>query len=192
LLVAWVLVVADAVAVVAALAIAASALAAGRPLGGVVWLLLPGVPLLVAGQVWTIVVLSARNPSARRRGRFGLSVRVRGRGAGHRLLFGDFLPKWLVTGVMALFVVAWCVGVTSFVWLGNGGPVQNSNGCRWGLDNHGTVTCVSESTYLRAGAAEDQLAGGLLGGFYTMHFGVALSEVYRRQGRTFGAGRDDP
>lgn len=71
--------------------------------------------------------------------------------------------------------------MTSFLSLSQGGPIGGMAGCRWPLQNHGYVTCVSEQTYEDAGRAEERLVAGILMFFFVFHAGVAANEVMRRR-----------
>lgn len=183
------LVAVDALLVAVAVVVVLFGLVAGRPLPDAVLLLVAGVPVLFAGQLWTILVLQGRSPRPARGFRRGLSRQL-AMGRGPSRLFGHNLPKMLSMGVVAVGLLGWIALMTGILSLTSGSPEQHVDGCRFGLDNHGTVTCVSQATYLRAQAREAQIAGGAAMFFFSMQGGVAASEVYRRRrgGSDAGAG----
>jgi hypothetical protein len=142
-----------------------------RPIGGLRFALFPAVPVLVVGQVWTIIVLRRRASAFfPRRPPFGESTRW----------FFSPLPRRAIVSLLALFVAGWLCAASAFPFLVSGAPQATGNpACPYSADNHGSVTCVSKTAYLRAEAAEERLAAGVLLVFFTMHFGVAWSEVLR-------------
>ena len=150
---------------VSAVIIAVSAVAE-RPIPDLGLLTLPAVVLLVVGQAWAMAIQSARHLRAewRKRGTMyfaGLSSRTN-------------------TAVMAVVAVGVLAFGTAFLFLGKGGPDPATRSC-WPLDSHGVITCVSHSTYLRAGAAQERSVAGILMVFFVIHFAFARSELNRRR-----------
>jgi hypothetical protein len=155
-----------------------------RPASGLALLLVPGIPTLAAGQLWAIAVLRARNPT---RARGWRSRRRRSRLTGYRhrtrFLFGD-LDARIVAGLVTGFVVGWLLAMTSFFFLTDGGPDGSRPGCPYALTSHGSITCVSQETYERAGAAEQRLASGVFLSFFCLHIGVAAGGLRRVAARS--------
>ena len=164
---------------IAALVIIASFVAA-RPLSGIQSLLLPAIPLLLIGQLWIIGILNARFPHPRGNWWSRWKGQVRAQMNSRKLLFGA-LPGWASYGLLTAAVICWLAAMTSFLSLSQGGPIGGMAGCRWPLQNHGDVTCVSEQTYEDARRAEERLVAGILMFFFVFHAGVAANEVMRRR-----------
>lgn len=98
-----------------------------------------------------------------------------------RKFFFSSLPKAPAYGFMAVFFLGWLAGMTAFPALSQGNPGHGTPECPWPLDNHGAVSCVSHSTYDRAGAAGERLAAGVFIGFFAIHIGVAVDDIVRRR-----------
>jgi hypothetical protein len=159
----WLLAVGAGLAALGALLVDVLALLTGAPVHGVALLLVPAVPLLVVGQLWMISVLLARGESRR-----SMST-----------LFPGLPPK--VRPLLAAGLgTAWVMAMLAFPSLSKGSPAIPAPECRWPLQNHGVVTCVSEDIYLRAGAAKQRFMASILMGFFLAHSALALSEVLRR------------
>jgi hypothetical protein len=164
---------------VAAVIVVATVL--GGRLPEVALLLIPGIPLLVVGQLWAILVMKARMPSVSGGWRTRMSTQMRGQ-INPRTFFFPGLPKQAAYGVLDVFFLGWPAAMTAFPSLSQGSPTTGTPGCPWPLEDHGTVTCVSHATYQRAGAASERFAAGVIMGFFVIHFGVATSEMVRRRG----------
>jgi hypothetical protein len=183
------LAVADAVAIAVALAVIATSLIRGRPTTDAGVLLAPGIPLLVAGQVWAILVVDARR--SRRTGRLGFNAwrpspsrsrflpdTDRGRSIGRdlSLLFGPVDRR--VTRIIAMLFV---IGVLSFIsaiffnWYGS--PAGSGGGCAYRLMSHAVYTCVSKTAYNLAGAGIQRIVAGIFLSFYAMHLYAALASA---------------
>jgi hypothetical protein len=158
--------------------IVAVTLVAQRPVPDVGALLIPGIPLLVVGQLWAISLISARLSDRSRRVRERIAAQRREQRNPKEFFFPD-LPASTANAITAIFFLAWLAGVTAILSLGAGDPSPGSPGCPWPLDSHGVITCVSHAAYLRAGAASERALAGVLLGFFVIHFGVAQSEVIR-------------
>jgi hypothetical protein len=131
------------------------------------------IPLVFAGQVWTIAVARSRMArTARRR-------RIRDTGEMLRLVFGTLDPAAVAT-IMVVFVGGWLTAMSGFAAVPRGGPAEPSADCRYRLQNHTVYTCVSKAEYDRAGAGEQRIIAGILLGFLTVHTGVALSVLAGR------------
>lgn len=154
--------------VLAAATVTALAVLLGRPTPGVGWLLVGGVPALIAGQLWMIACMrqrQAREPGAR-------APRVTW-SSPSEFFFGPL--RWTVAWpLLALAVCGWLAGAASFAGLEDGSPGPATATCATVLENHGSQTCVSRDEWNRAGAYEQQLAGGVLMAFFALHAGAAL------------------
>jgi hypothetical protein len=168
--------VAAGLAVITTATVVVSALFRQQPFGGIGWLLAPAVPLVFVGQIWTIVVLTSWNgtgPSrGARRGRLTLAMLK-------PVL--TVMPKVVAYGLFALFFLGWLSAVTAFPTLSHGGPSTPTTGCPQPLLDHGAVTCVSHSVYLRTGAAEQRFGAGIFMAFFALHLLVALCQAVRQR-----------
>lgn len=157
-----------------------TALIRDKPTPGLTILLLPAIPTVAVGQLWTIAQINARMP--RRTG--GWWNRMRGnRSLGmnpRKFFFGDVSARFAVP-FFGLAIVGWLSGMTAFAAVSNGGPAGAAPGCPYRLQNHGTYTCVSKHAYEHAGAGEQRIASGVLLFFFSLHSGVALAAVRRRR-----------
>lgn len=175
----------DAIAAGIAASVLLFTIAVGRPLSGVAVLLVVAIPLVFAGQIWTIGVLNARTPRPPGGWRARMSAQARAQWNPRKFFF-DALPRSAAYALMGVFYAGWLAGMSAFPALSNGNPVAATASCRWPLDSHGIITCVSQGRYDRAGAAGERLAAGVLMGFFTIHLGVALNEIVRRRGEGDG------
>lgn len=151
-----------------------------RPVDGIDVLFVPAVPLLAVGQLWIIGVLNARLPRPRGSWWNQWKAQIQAQRNSRIVLFGA-LPSWASYGLMTAIVLGWLAGMTSFFSLSQGGPMEGLPGCRWPLQSHGAVTCVSVRTYEEAARAEQRLVGGVFMFFFVVHAGVAANEVVRRR-----------
>ena len=149
------------------------ALARNKPLHGAAILLLPAIPVIAAGQLWTIGFMQARRPP--RSGGWRHTVGD-GRGMSlspSRFFFGD-LSRRIALPLMAVAFLGWLSAMTAFGSTAQGGPAGAGNGCAYRLDSHGAYTCVTKAEYEHAGAGEQRFASGVLLAFFSLHFGAAL------------------
>jgi hypothetical protein len=163
-------------------AVALYALAARRPAPWwIALLLIPGIPMLAVGQLWVIGVLNARMP--RTRGGWLARTRQQARGQRNpRQFFFGGLPKRQAYTFLCIFYALGLLAIASAIGsFSKGTPVRNSQGCPWGLNNHGRVSCISHATYQRSQAKTETFASAILAGFFTMHCGATASELARRQ-----------
>lgn len=160
------------VALVAAIAagiicvtILADNLVRGRQVAAPVWLLGAGVPVLFLGQIWIIAAIRWMYP--------GRGGRLNGTGVlqrAHPVVLG---------GAVVIFFLGWLSAMTSFNSQGvPGGP---ANGCAHTLDNHGTITCVSDADYQRDVAAEQRAITGIGLGFFAFHAAGGMIILGRRR-----------
>jgi hypothetical protein len=164
----------------AGLVVVASTFLTSRPIPGLALLLIPGVPVLVAGQFWVIGVLNARLPQPGGGWWSTWKSQVRAQKNSRKFLFGA-LPAPVAYPLIAAIFLGWLAVLTSFPALSQGNPSNPLPGCPWALSNHGFVTCVSETRFLETSAAAQRAASGVLAFFFTMHFGVAVNELVRRR-----------
>lgn len=141
-------------------------------------LLVVGAPLLAIGQVYVLVILIGRSGAehgellqVRRTGPKGLRLRdVRG---------------GLPTPVAIAFLVTfWTFGLVG-IWTSTGLPPsgtapQPGQVCEFEWTDHGRVTCLTQQEHDAASAATQRFAACVLGGFFVLHSGIALSETTLR------------
>jgi hypothetical protein len=168
------------VAALTAGGVVVDALVGGGPVQDIAFALIPGVPLLAVGQLWTIGLINARFPRARRNWRERKSAQMQVWTNPRAVLFPSF-PKWAAYGLFVVIVAGWLAALTAFSALTQGDPVGATRTCPWPLDDHGAITCVSHTRYEQVGVAGERFAGGILFCFFVLHFGVLASEVIRRR-----------
>lgn len=151
-----------------------------RPVSTPALLVALAFPLLFAGQLWVIGILGARAP--RRSGNWWTRTmaQMREQSDSRTFLFGS-LPTAAAYALLGLAILGWFAAITAFPALRDGNPNSPMPGCQWPLNNHGVVTCVSESRYQDALTGEQRSAGGVLLFFFTFHFGVVADEIARRR-----------
>lgn len=173
---------AAAIGLLVAAAIVLGTLITDRPIPAGGLLLVPGIPIVFAGQLWAIFVLNSRMP--RPWGgwwaRWSAQVKVQWN---PRTFFFPSLPRTYAYALIAVAFFGWLAALASFPGLVQGNPVDPMPGCPWPLMNHGFVTCVSQTGYEDAGASGERFASGILMFFFGMHFGVAYNELVRRSGQ---------
>jgi hypothetical protein len=129
------------VAAAAALVVVLASAISKRPIPGLQFALVPAVPVLIVGQLWTIVVM--------RRLRREYS-RPRFPGGTIWLLFSP-LPGRTALGLFVVFAAGWLSSATAPSVLMKGVPSATGNpACPYMFDNNGSVTCISRATYLLA------------------------------------------
>lgn len=157
------------------------ALVFGRPLPSVALLLLPGVPLLFAGQIRVISIVQTRRPQPLGGWLDRMAARARWNRDPRSVFFAG-LSRPATNALLAVVLLSWLAAVTAFPALITSGNPQRgtARSCPWELDNHGQITCVSHATYESASAAAQRFAGGILLAFFVMHFGTISGELTRR------------
>jgi hypothetical protein len=65
--------------------------------------------------------------------------------------------------------------ITAIFFTWQGGPAGPGGGCAYRLMSHGVYTCVSQTAYYLAGAAEQRIAAGSFLFFYAVHLYAALA-----------------
>ena len=174
----WIMAITGVAAAVALVVVLASAISR-RPIAGLQFALVPAVPVLIVGQLWTIVVMR----------------RLRREYSGRRVFPGGTiwlsfspLPRRTALALFVVFAAGWLSGITASSVLTKGVPSATGNlACPYMFDNNGSVTCVSKATYLLAEAAQQRLAAGVMLGFFVFYFGVAWSQVIRDRQASTGA-----
>jgi hypothetical protein len=171
-----VLAVVEGCAVLVCGAVVLHAVLVDRPIDGLQPLLLVGLPLLVVGQLWLIIVGNSRGFL-----RFGSQMGERPeRTSGEQLLLGG-LPRQgrvVFLGVTSLVGLAVATAVPGIIKRNPGVPRP---ACPWPLVNHGTVTCVSHAAYLHAGSSIQRFVVGILMEFFLYHLFAMVSEIRRRR-----------
>jgi len=119
-----------------------------RPLPGAVWLLAPGIPMVIAGvavMVW--IWMTGLQPSATR-SRWSLLRESRG-------LYGEVfrgVPRGaLLTGGAVAVVFFVSLITASPVVSGLGHPLAPTSHCAYRVNEQGVVTCTNQATYYLAG-----------------------------------------
>jgi len=170
------------------LTLIAASVIGGWPTGGTGVLLIPGIVLLAAGQVWAILVAMARRPpEAGRRFSAGASG---GRPVSQdlRVLFGP-VDRRITRTLTALCVTGFLSFITAIFFTWDGGPAGSGGGCAYRLVSHGVYTCVSKTAYHLAEAAEQRIAAGSFLFFYATHLYAALASGRADQVSQFGRTR---
>jgi hypothetical protein len=135
-------------AAVAALAVVVVSAVSERPVSGLRIAVVPAVALLVAGQIWVVIVANRRHP--------GLWARVRPLGFGEaREVYLSPLPGGIVLGLFAMVAVGVFSAATAALTLASDVPSPPGQpACAYPADYHGSVICLSKTAWLRAVAAE--------------------------------------
>jgi len=151
---------------------------------GVPFLLAPGIPMLAVGQVWCIVILFRRAADRRRtseqtsrwsRG----SIRLRDlRGGLSRPLAALFVVGYYAAAIVAGLSM-W--GIVSSI--DTGSPTDDPSSCEYSSNNHGEYRCLTKAQHDRQEVSHQRFVGGILGGFFVAHCGIATSEVLLRRQR---------
>lgn len=155
-----------------AAAVAVAALVRARPAPEVAFLLIPAIPLVVVGQVWAILSIRRSKPP-RSPNRWGRRPVATSSWNPRRFLFGS-LDTRVSAALLVTAFLGWLLAMTAFPTLAGGQPGGHTATCAYVLSNHGSNMCVSRSAYLRAGAAEQRFASGILLAFFAVHCGAAL------------------
>lgn len=163
-----------------ALIVAIAALVRDKPLHAADLLVIPAIPVLVAGQLWVLALMGNRTPRVVGNSRGRTAANLANQMNPRRLFFGA-LPDWAAYSLLGVAFLGWFLAMTCIGGISSGGPTSPTAGCPYRLNDHGTYTCVSERSYNHAGASTQRFASGILLGFFTVHTGVALSELRRRR-----------
>jgi len=168
------LAVADTAGIAVAVTLIAASLVRGGPAGGTGVLWVPGILLLAAGQVWAILVITARQPPGTGR-RFRIETgQARSISRDLRAYFGP-LDRRVTRTVAALCVIGLVSFITAIFSTRHGGPAGPGGGCAYRVASHGVYTCVSKSAYDLAGAGEQRIAAGIFLFFFAVHLYAALA-----------------
>jgi hypothetical protein len=137
---------------------------ANRPIPGLQPLAFVGAALFIVGGIWLVVVSSAQK--SRRTG--GARPLARLAGPHDSELFGGMKARtrqFAYPVVLLAFISAFSA-VPAIYDGGPATPGQPGSHCRWPLDNHGTISCVSHARYLAAGAGAQRFVLSVLFVFY--------------------------
>jgi hypothetical protein len=151
-----------------------------RPQPDLVLLLVPAIPALLVGQLWTIGVLNAHIPSDPNGWRQLAANTVRSWKRMRQVALGPLSAR-AAYALTTLGFLGWLAAMTAFPALWLGGTNGGTPGCPYQLSNHGSLSCVSLTTYQHVGAAEQRLAAGMFLFFFVFHFAVAWGELVRRR-----------
>jgi hypothetical protein len=151
------------------------ALLRDKPLSWAGVLLVPAVPALAVGQVWTIAQINARLPSS---GRWRERIRMQRSMSPRAFFFGD-LSRRVAGPLLGIAFAGWLSAMTALP--SQGATAASAPGCPYRLDDHGPTTCVSKRTYEHVGAGEQRFASGILLGFFAIHTGAALGGLRFRR-----------
>ena len=164
---------ADVAAVAVALTVVATTVVVGQPVGGVDWLLAPGIALAVVGLVCLVGIgWARRRPAAGRRSPGDVAPQP---SPGQRLRRSPGpVDRRATRAAIALGAIGVLSAMTVLIFTHDGTPAAAGGGCLFRLSSHGVFTCVSESTYRLAGAAEQREAAGILLFFYAMYLYAAI------------------
>jgi len=140
-----------------------------RPVDGVASLLTLGIPVLIAGQLWSFWILAGRRKTEMG-WPFGQFTT--------REMFGD-LPRPAVRAVMAVFAVLATSAFTAAPVAGN--PVAPTRHCAYPLSDHGVITCVDRAAYYREGRDVQRFAASILAAFFMFDLAISAGELRRRR-----------
>jgi len=155
--------------------VALLALARQRPTPGLGFLLVLAIPVLAAGQLWTIAVMRSRMPPRPRGARYATMSRAT-QWNPKRFFFGALDSR--VSAVLLVgALTGWLLAMTAFPSLLAGGPDGSRPNCAHALNNHSSITCVTQRQYEQAGAGEQRFAAGILMAFFCLHVGAAASRL---------------
>lgn len=169
---------AAALGTVGAFLVSLAALVREKPIHGLLILLVPAIPILVVGQLWAVATMNARMPRRARGWRGRMRATQATTWNPRSFFFGD-LPSRFARPLIALAFLGCLSSWTAFGQSG-GDPSGAGDGCPYRLDSHGTYTCVSQRTYERTGAGEQQFASGVLLAMFAIQTGSALGGLHRR------------
>jgi hypothetical protein len=165
------LAVTEGVAIPVALLVILANLIGNAPVSGLRQLAVISVPLVIAGQIWLVVLL---------RDRFGPSSgwrRRRSRGLRDmRTFFFGPLNRTLGRTLLVLYFGGLLTVVTAFAF-GHRVVRSPTADCPYRVREHGTYRCLSQAEFDRAGAADQRVFAGLVLAFCCLHTGAALGSL---------------
>ena len=131
------------VAAAVALVVVAVSAISERPMPQLRLAVVPGVAVLVVGQLWTIIVIIRR--------RQGLSIGL----SEAKELFFSPLPRRICRGIFAVCVLGWLCAATASLALTHGVPSAASRpACPYPANYHRSMVCISKAAWQSAVAAE--------------------------------------
>jgi hypothetical protein len=146
--------------------------------GGTSWpagplVIVPAAPLLLVGQVTVIVTLLGEpKPGSMTRRRISWDFVT------HR----DVRIYASQVALVILFYLAVFQGQRAFSSASSneGNPVGPTSTCRWPLENHGSITCVSHAAYVAAGTSLQRGAAGVILGFFAFQLAILIGFIANR------------
>ena len=151
-----------------------------RPLPGVSALLVPGIPLLAAGQIRVVSIILGRRPQPSGGWLRRMRAQLEWNHDMHRFFF-EGLSGRAANALLAVVLLSSVAAISAVPALARGNPQRGSGSCPWELDNHGVIACVSHAEYEAAGAAVQRFGGSILLVFFVIHFGALRGELARRR-----------
>jgi hypothetical protein len=163
--------------VIVAATVLITSLAINRRIPAAIVLLILGIPVLAAGQLWAILTLGGPGLTrTSRRQRRSISP------IPHSVFaFFQRVPVVVTAFLIAGMILGWITVMSSFGPLGGGQPIRGGPNCPYGLNDHGSVTCVSKSTFDQAVVAGQRAAAGVFLGLFSFQCLATWSDVARRQ-----------
>jgi hypothetical protein len=156
------------------LAVTAATFVLRRPIEGIGVLLIPGIPVLIAGQLAMMAIWRSNRRNSTETPRWASFTEFR------RLFTG--LPGPAAAFFIALCLGGWLAGMTTFGAASQGEPVASATApCQHRHNEHGTITCQSQRQYERAGVVNQRFAAGFLLSAFSVHTGVLLSAAMRQR-----------
>jgi hypothetical protein len=169
------LVVIESLAACAVVALSVRVLLLPRPVTWAPFLLIPGVPLLLAAHLW---VIAGKNPVIRR-GAFSGSAVASGPSRLHELRRA---PRWLLIAVLAgLFISGVVAFVQTSVIEQRYPRLKAGITCLQGSGPRRPQGCVPVGDRHLYGSAGERFAFAVIGGFFLGHVGELLGEAEGRR-----------
>jgi hypothetical protein len=166
----------------AAVAVVVTAITFVAAVPGAPYLLIAAVPVLITGQIYTYRAIRARRAEERRATvPVSMQGRVRPLRDPRRLFFGD-LRRDVATTLIVLAGLGLVAVLTAYPVVSKGGPDGSGPGCPYRLRTRTETVCVSAAEYDQVRAGQQRVIAGILVAFFSVHMGVALSGVLRRDG----------
>ena len=176
----WALAIAAGIGTVAAVIVTVTTYVAA--LAGTSYLLVAALPVLIVGQIYSYRAIRARRVEERRTMvPINMQGRVRPLRDPRRLFFGD-LRRDVATTLIVLAGLGIVAVLTAYPAVSKGGLDGGGPGCPYRLRTRTDTVCVTAAEYDQVRAGQQRVVAGILVGFFSVHMGVALSGVLRRDG----------